>query len=280
MHFRKEWHRRGALKTSATPPENHSSNLEGSGRGGGFHTSPTFSAARESIAVISGSGSDNATTPEGGNAAESSSPEREGSPSDAATDIWSSGEAPKETSGVPHSAEAPVRTNGTPAGCGVPEGWEPPLGEALTVILRSPLTPPDAVPPRFVPGRAPDRGRGRETPPCLTQRSLLRNSEMVMSPHEEHENHPRKLPQRAECPDTWGSDRNRPEAPEIDRTQKRTGDKTSLKRRDHPCTLLEKSALLVLKHAGGWPPHTPSVTVFTGTVFSFSRETATTAAVL
>ncbi len=188
MHFRKEWHRRGALKTSATPPpRNHSSNLEGSGRGGGFHTSPTFSAARESIAVISGSGSDNATTPEGGNAAESSSPEREGSPSDAATDIWSSGEAPKETGGVPHSAEAPVRTNGTPAGCGVPEGWEPPLGEALTVILRSPLTPPDAVPPRFVPGRTPDRGRGRGTPPCLTQRSLLRNSEMVMSPHEEHE---------------------------------------------------------------------------------------------
>ncbi len=35
------------------------------------------SAAQESIAVISGSGSDNATTPEGGNAAESSSPERE-----------------------------------------------------------------------------------------------------------------------------------------------------------------------------------------------------------
>ncbi len=58
------------------PPRNHSSNLEGSGRGGGFYTSPTFSAARESIAVISGSGSDNATTPEGGNAAESSSPER------------------------------------------------------------------------------------------------------------------------------------------------------------------------------------------------------------
>ncbi len=69
------------------PPRNHSSNLEGSGRGGGFHTSPAFSAARESIAVISGSGSDNATTPEGGNTAESSSPEREGSPSDAARGV-------------------------------------------------------------------------------------------------------------------------------------------------------------------------------------------------
>ncbi len=74
-----------------------------------------------------------------------------------------------------------------PAGCGVPEGWETPLVEALTVILRSPLTPPDAVPPRLVPGRMPDRGGGRGTPPCLTQRSLLRNSEMVMSPQEEHE---------------------------------------------------------------------------------------------
>ncbi len=57
--------------------ENHSSNLEGSGHGGGFHMSPTFLAARESIAIISGSGSDNATTPEGGNTDESSSPERE-----------------------------------------------------------------------------------------------------------------------------------------------------------------------------------------------------------
>ncbi len=50
-----------------------------------------------------------------------------------------------------------------PAGCGVPEGWGTPLGEALTIILRSPLTPPDAVPPR-VPGRTPDHGRGRGTP--------------------------------------------------------------------------------------------------------------------
>ncbi len=76
-------------------------------------------------------------------------------------------------------------------------------------------------------------------------------------------NHPRKLPQRAECPDTWGSDRDRPEAPEIDHTQKRTGDKTSLKRRDHPCTLLEKFALLVLKHAGELATAHSCVTVFT-----------------
>ncbi len=82
-------------------------------------------------------------------------------------------------------------------------------------------------------------------------------------PHKKNMNHPRKLPQRAECPDTWGSDRDRPEAPEIDRTQKRTGDKTSLKRRDHPCTLLEKSALLLLKHAGELATAHSCVTVFT-----------------
>ncbi len=65
-------------------------------------------------------------------------------------------------------------------------GEELHLGKPSPVILRSPLTPPDAVSPR-VPGRTPDRGRGKGTPPCLTQRSLLRNSEMVMSPQEEHE---------------------------------------------------------------------------------------------
>ncbi len=148
MHFREEWHENRALRTSATPTEESR-------------------AARESIAVISGSGSDNATTPKGGNAAESSSPEREREPSDAAIDIWSSGGAPKETGGVPRYAKVPARSNGIYAGCGVLEGWGTPLGEALTVILKSPLTLLDAPPP-WVLGRTPNRGRGRETPPCLT----------------------------------------------------------------------------------------------------------------
>ncbi len=152
---------------------NHSSSLEGAGCGGGFHTSPTFSAARESIAIISGSGSDNATTPEGGNAAGSSSPERESSPSDAAMDIWSSGGAPKETGGVPCSAEVPARSNGHPTGCGVLEGWWTPLEEALTVTLKSPLTPLD-------------------TAESITQ---LRNGNVPTR----NMNHPRKLPQCAEC---------------------------------------------------------------------------------
>ncbi len=73
--------RGGRWEPAQPPPRNHSSSLKGSGRSGGFHTSPTFSVARESIAVISGSGSDNVTTPKGGNAAGSSSPERESSPS-------------------------------------------------------------------------------------------------------------------------------------------------------------------------------------------------------
>ncbi len=98
MHFRGEWHQR------LVQPQR------------------IFSVARESIAIISGSGSDNATTPEGGNAARSSSPERESSPSNATIDIWSSGEAPKETGGVPHSAEVPARSNGNPTGCGALEG--------------------------------------------------------------------------------------------------------------------------------------------------------------
>ncbi len=56
--------------------EKNSSNLKVLGPDPGFQTSPTFSAAQESIAVISGSGTDNTTTPEGGNVANSSFPER------------------------------------------------------------------------------------------------------------------------------------------------------------------------------------------------------------
>ncbi len=99
----------------------------GSGPGGGFHMSPTFSAAREIIAIISGSGSANATTPEGGNAAGLSSPERESSPSDAVINILSSGGAPKKMGSVLRSAEVPASSN---------SNWgETPLGEALTLTL-------------------------------------------------------------------------------------------------------------------------------------------------
>ncbi len=91
--------------------------------------SPTFSAARESIVVISESGSDNATTHKGDNAAKSSSPEREREPFDTAIDIWSSGGAPKEMVGVPRSAEVPAQSNGTPASSGVLKGEELHLGK-------------------------------------------------------------------------------------------------------------------------------------------------------
>ncbi len=81
MHFREEWHQRGALRTSVTPTEKPLVQPQRIRTRWTFffffHTSPTFSAARESIAVISGSDPDNATTPEGGNVAGSSSPERE-----------------------------------------------------------------------------------------------------------------------------------------------------------------------------------------------------------
>ncbi len=69
-------------------PRNQSSSLERSGEGGGLQCSPMLSAARESIAVSSGSDSGNATLTDGGSAAELSSPEPS-SPSDAAIDILS-----------------------------------------------------------------------------------------------------------------------------------------------------------------------------------------------
>ncbi len=113
--------RRARWEPTRPLPRNHSSSLEGSGLGGGVHTSPTFSAARESMAIISGSSSDNATTPEGGNAAGSSSTERVGSPPVAAIDIWTSDGVPKETCGVPLSHRGPS-TFSTSTGCGVLEG--------------------------------------------------------------------------------------------------------------------------------------------------------------
>ncbi len=73
MHFREERHRGGARAT----PRNQSSSLEGSGHGGGLHSSPTLSA-------------------EGGNGTEPSSPDWSDSPSDVAIDIRSSGGAPPD----------------------------------------------------------------------------------------------------------------------------------------------------------------------------------------
>ncbi|XP_048042476.1 zinc finger protein OZF-like [Megalobrama amblycephala] len=79
--------RSGHLIVHLREERHQSSSQEGPGKGGGFHTSPALSTARESTAVNSGSASGNATVPEGGSAAESSSPEDSCSPSDAEIDI-------------------------------------------------------------------------------------------------------------------------------------------------------------------------------------------------
>ncbi len=100
------------------------------------------------MTIISGSGSVSATTPEGANATGSSYPEREGSPSDAAINIWSSEGAPKEIRGPLCSAEGPAWSFGSTTDCWVLEGRGNLLGEALTMILKSTLTPPYAALPQ------------------------------------------------------------------------------------------------------------------------------------
>ncbi len=80
------------------------------------------SAARESIAVSSGSDSGNATLPDGGSAAESSSPEPSSSP-DAVIDNPSSAGAPNEMLG-PALSEDPAYSSGNPRRCDVLEEWE------------------------------------------------------------------------------------------------------------------------------------------------------------
>ncbi len=177
---------------------------------------------------MSGSGSDNVTISEEGNAAVSSSPERERErePSDAAIDIWSSGGEPEETGGVPDFAEVPARSNGTTAGCGVLEGWGTPLGQALTVILKSPLLFFYSTGRSAAPGAGSNaRSRQRQRDPVKFDIAVY-IMQLWDGPHKKNMNHPRKLPQRAECPGTWGSNRDRPEAPDNDHIQKCKCEKT------------------------------------------------------
>ncbi|XP_042590786.1 2-oxoglutarate and iron-dependent oxygenase domain-containing protein 3-like [Cyprinus carpio] len=95
------WAEKVALQDLVT--SSCTSGKNGTGDGGAFHGSPTLLAARASIAVSSGSDSGNAALPEGGNAAESSSPEPSSSP-DAVIDIRSSAGGPDEVLGPTLSA--------------------------------------------------------------------------------------------------------------------------------------------------------------------------------
>ncbi len=130
----------GDCRWSACAPRNQSSSLEHLGEGGGLQCSPTLSAARESIAVSPGSDSGNATLPDGGSAAESSSPEPS-SPYDVAIDILSSAGAPDKMLGLALSEDTASSSRNT-RWCNALEEWEACRdaldGEALTVILKSP----------------------------------------------------------------------------------------------------------------------------------------------
>ncbi len=144
-----------------------------------------LSAARESIAVSSGSDSGNATLPDGGSAAESSSPEPSSSP-DAVIDNPSSAGAPNEMLG-PALSEDPAYSSGNPRRCDVLEEWEARggvlHGEALTVILSSPWPWAEVV----LRPEELERGRARGIPPRLARRYLERNIAMVMFPQWEHD---------------------------------------------------------------------------------------------
>ncbi len=144
------------------------------------------SAARESIAVSSGSDLGNDTLPDRGSAAESSSPEPS-SPSDAAIDILSSAGAPNEMLG-PALSEDPASSSGNTRWCDVLEEWEAHVDtldrETLTVILKSPW------PWAKVALRKPEGlqwGMARGIRPHLTRRYLERNIAMIMFPQWEHD---------------------------------------------------------------------------------------------
>ncbi len=129
MHFRKEWHRRGALKTSATPPPEkplvqprrvgtrwripHEPDVLG---GPGKHSRHLWVWLGQRYHTRRGQRSRVVIPGERGLALRCS---------DRHLVIR---EAPKERWGTPLS-RGPRPNQRYPAGCGVPEGWEPPLGK-------------------------------------------------------------------------------------------------------------------------------------------------------
>ncbi len=142
------------------------SSLEGLGHGGGLHSSPTLSAARASIATISGSESGTADRPEGDNGTEPSSPDWSDSSSDVAIDIRSSGGSAKGYKRYPPPWEGPARSLGSSIGSEVPvAGGALALfgGEFLTVTVRPARLLPEVAPPWWPPGGTLDPGRGTGT---------------------------------------------------------------------------------------------------------------------
>ncbi len=170
-------------------PRNQSFNLEGSGHGGGFHSSPTLSAAWASIATISGSKSDTVDRPEGGNVTESSFPEWSDSPSKAGLDIRLSGGAPKDKSETPR--EGPTCSLCSSTGSEVPvAGRALDGGEFLTVTVRPARLLPEVAP--HPPSPVTTRGtlylhRGIGTLSLCRKRSLVCSSVTVIFPQWEHD---------------------------------------------------------------------------------------------
>ncbi len=80
--------------------------------------------------------------------------------------------------------------------------------------------------------RGNPRSRQRHRYPAPLQEAVpVRSPATVFPPAMGSMTHPQKPPQRAQCPDTRGSDRDHHPAPGNDRTQKRTGGRASFKRR-------------------------------------------------
>ncbi|XP_067306143.1 claudin-4 isoform X1 [Pseudorasbora parva] len=149
---------------------------------------------------------------------ESSSSEPISSSPDAATDIWSSAGAPKETTGAPRgrSARPSGSSTGTVEGGGA-RGAVRPVGFALTVTLRSPPRSSAKVAALcFAAGGPLDRGMHDGAPPLLRYWRRDRNTAMDIFPQWEHDSStnaasaccaPRHERQRT-CPSS--GDRNRP----------------------------------------------------------------------
>ncbi len=259
-----------ALQISGSEaPRNQSSNLEGSGHGGFLHSSPTLSADRESIAVISRSDSGIATA---GAAAQSHLPLRKLRLTLRCSDQHLVvGRSAKDTAGTLF-LEGPARSIGSSTGYGAQE-------ERWSLDLRvchhcNPQTTHATAwsRPRLSAARTRTRSRRRQQlHPFVEVTEPGRNSEMSI--HNEKMTHPRTPPQRVYCPGTWGSERDitqrqattasrnawvtrclkqDPTRLYKDATSSLPDATSSLERRTRECSFREKTLLACWSAQGRW----------------------------
>ncbi len=208
----------GRWEPAQATPRNQTSNLEGSGHCGFFHSSPTLSAAWESIAVISRSDSGIATA---GAATQQNLP---------LENLRLTLRCSERHLVVRRIllVRSFYRAQHVALAAQLVAEHKRSVGPLRVCHHCNPQTTSATAGsrPRLSVARTRTRLRWRQQfRPFVEVTEPGRNSEMSI--HNEKMTHPRTPPQHAYCPGTWGSDRDHHPAPGNNRIQIRTGDTLS-----------------------------------------------------